>query len=339
MHYILQDENALYYECGFSCDHALYLHCGSEAYFITDGRYTVEAEALVQGAEVITSADLIKSAARLLVRHKTKKLRYDPKEWRVAAYERLASLVKTDLVPAPDLSHHKRILKRPDELDLLRRAAKLGRQAFKRLARQIDREGFGADEIALTYQAKGILSDFGRYDLSFDPIVAIGPNAAKPHALPTQRSLNQGDLLLVDAGLKYRRYCSDRTRTVQADPTFGFTRSQSFASRKIQRAYDTVRKAHDRAITKARIGMQARRVDALAREVIDKAGFGSYFVHSTGHGVGLDIHEMPYISAKSKVTIEEGMVFTIEPGIYLPGEFGIRIEDMVAMVSGRAEVL
>jgi Xaa-Pro aminopeptidase len=120
---------------------------------------------------------------------------------------------------------------------------------------------------------------------------------------------------------------------------FRFPKKQHFSNKRIQKAYDAVLKAHDRAIAKARSGMKAKEIDALARAVIEKAGFGNYFVHSTGHGVGLDIHEMPYIASKSETTIEDGMVFTIEPGIYLPGAFGIRIEDMVAMVDGRAKVL
>ena len=207
------------------------------------------------------------------------------------------------------------------------------------MAKEFRKNGFGEDEYTLTHMAKGILGDFGKYDLSFDPIVAINKNAAKPHATPTSTKLEKDDLLLVDAGLKYKRYCSDRTRTVQADKYFMFETHQSFKRKKIQKAYDTVLKAHDNAIAKARSGMKAKKVDALTRDIVSKAGFGEYYVHSTGHGVGLDIHEMPYISTKSDTIIEDGMVYTIEPGIYIPNEFGIRIEDMVAMVDGKAKVL
>ena len=339
MNYILRDENALYYECGYSCDHALYLHCGSDAYFITDGRYAIEAGEKVRGAEVIIARDLIRAACKVIRKSGIRRLRFDPKEWSVDAFEHLACTPRVRFKKVPDLSHKKRIIKSQQEIAILSTAATLGRKAFDRLAREIHRNGFGQNEQSLTYSAKAILSDLGRYDLSFDPIVAIGANAAKPHALPTERRLAKGDLLLVDAGLKYRRYCSDRTRTVHADKRFRFDTPQRFKSKKIQKAYDTVLKAHDRAIRKARTGMRAKKIDALAREVITKAGFGDYFVHSTGHGVGLDIHEMPFISARSRTTIEDGMVFTIEPGIYIPGEFGIRIEDMVAMVEGRAVVL
>jgi Xaa-Pro aminopeptidase len=336
---MLKDENAIYYECGYSCDNALYLHLGSETFFITDSRYTIDANENVNGAQVVINGDLYAAALKILKKAKVKKVLFDPKEWSVAGFEKLSSQSKITFIQELDLSHKKRIIKSDKELLILAKAAKLGKKAFTALAKEFRKNGFGQDEYRLTYMAKSILSDFGKYDLSFDPIVAINANAAKPHALPTDATLSKNDLLLVDAGLKYKRYCSDRTRTVQADKYFLFNTHQKFKSKKRQKAYDTVLKAHDNAIEKARSGMKAKKVDALTRDIIAKAGFAEYYVHSTGHGVGLDIHEMPYISAKSDTVIEDGMVYTIEPGIYIPGEFGIRIEDMVAMVDGKAQVL
>jgi Xaa-Pro aminopeptidase len=339
MNYMLKDENAIYYECGYSCDNALYLHLGKEAFLITDSRYTIDAQEHVRGAEVVIARDLYRKAAEILKKAKVKKVFFDPKEWSVAGFEVLNTETKVHFVPEPDFSHKKRIIKSDEELKIIAKAAKLGAKAFKTLAKVFNEEGFGKDEYALTYMAKGVLGNYGKYDLSFDPIVAINANAAKPHATPTKKRLKKGDLLLVDAGLKYKRYCSDRTRTVYAGERFSFGTKQCFGKKKIQKAYDTVLKAHDRAIRKARSGMKAREVDALTRDLIEKAGFGKYYVHSTGHGVGLDIHEMPYIASKSDTIIEDGMVFTIEPGIYIPGEFGIRIEDMVTMIDSKAKVL
>lgn len=339
MNYMLKDENAIYFECGYSCDNALYLSLGNEAFFITDSRYTIDATQHVRKAQVIINGDLYAQAAQILKNAKVKKVIFDPKEWSVAGFDRIRSQVECTFEPEMDFSHKKRIIKNEEELKLLSRAAKLGAKAFKALATAFNAEGLGESEYRLTYKAKSILSDFGSYDLSFDPIVAINKNAAKPHATPTSKKLSWGDLLLVDAGLKYKRYCSDRTRTVFVQEGFGFDTKQTFSKLKIQKAYDTVLKAHDNAIAKARSGMKAKEVDALTRDVITKAGFGEYYVHSTGHGVGLDIHEMPYISTKSDTLIEDGMVFTIEPGIYIPNAFGIRIEDMVAMVEGKAVVL
>ncbi len=336
---MLRSESAVYYECGYSCDNAIFLRLGKEAFFITDGRYTVDAEANVKDAAVITTNDLAAAAKKLLKKHNVKKIAYDPKEWTLFAFERLSSELKCTFKPIVDMSHKKRILKTPKEMALLDEAARLGAQAFDAFALWLDKKGSDKNETRLTWKAASFLSDKGRFPLSFEPIVAIGENAAKPHATPTNRRLRGNDLLLMDAGLKYRRYCSDRTRTVNYAKGFAFDYTQRFDDKTMQKAYDTVLKAHDRAIAKAKTGMKARKIDALAREVIEKAGFGKYFIHSTGHGVGLDIHEMPYISSRSETRIEEGMVFTIEPGIYIPGYFGIRIEDTVAMVNGRAKIL
>jgi len=339
MNYMLKDENAIYYECGYSCDNALYLSLGSEAFFITDSRYTIDATEYVQGATVVISRDLYAEAVSLLKKSKVKKVIFDPKEWTVAGFERISSHSKVMFKQELDFSHKKRIIKSDEELKILAKAAKLGAKAFKALAKEFNANGIGENEYTLTHKAKGFLGDFGKYELSFDPIVAIDENAAKPHAMPTSSILSLGDLLLVDAGLKYKRYCSDRTRTICVNDNFKFNTKPNFSSKKIQKAYDTVLKAHDNAIVKARSGMKAKKVDALTRDVITKAGFGEYYVHSTGHGVGLDIHEMPYISTRSDTIIKDGMVYTIEPGIYIPGEFGIRIEDMVAMVDGKAILL
>ncbi len=339
MNYMLKDENAIYYECGYSCDNALYLRLGADAFFITDGRYTIDAKENVVGAAVVIDGDLYGKAAKILKKHQVKKIVFDPKEWSVAGFDKIRQKVKTTFKPVLDFSHKKRIVKSEEELKIVAKAAKLGAKAFKQLAKEFRKNGFGKDEYTLTHMAKGILGDFGKYELSFEPIVAINKNAAKPHATPTSTILEKNDLLLVDAGLKYKRYCSDRTRTVQADKYFMFDMHQSYKRKKIQKAYDVVLKAHDNAIAKACSGMKAKKVDALTRDIVEKAGYGKYYVHSTGHGVGLDIHEMPYISKKSDTIIEDGMVYTIEPGIYIPNAFGIRIEDMVAMVDGKAKVL
>ncbi len=340
MNYILRDENAVYYECGYSCDNAIFVSIGSEKWFITDSRYTLEAKEAVRGADVVEASDLFCALRSLLRRSAATRIVYDPKEWSVYAIGQIRDkLTHLRFVPKPDFSHRKRIVKREDEISLLKKAAQLGREGFDTFAKYLNLSGLDRREKRLHFEAKAAMSGYGEFELSFDPIVAIGANAAKPHAVPTDRVLKEGDLLLVDAGLKYKRYCSDRTRTVFVSEGFGFEDDQRFSSPRIQKAYDLVRSAHDRAIESARSGMTGAQIDRLAREVIERGGMGEFFVHSTGHGVGLDIHEMPYISARSSTVVEEGMVFTIEPGIYVPGEFGIRIEDMVVISNGRAEIL
>ena len=339
MNYIVKDENAIYYECGYSSDNALFLKLGSEAFFITDSRYTIEAQENVKDATVIIDGNLYLQANQLIQQSNIKKLVYDPKEWTLFYFALLNKDLKIKFKEIPDFSHKKRVIKSSEELLKLKKAVSLGAEAFDTFAQLIHESGFKKDENLLTFLAKSMLSKQGDYALSFDPIVAVNANAAKPHALPTDTKLRKNDLLLVDAGLKYNRYCSDRTRTVSASKDFKFDYNQQFKKKKIQKAYDLVLKAHDNAIEKARSGMKAKKIDALTRDIITNGGMGEYYVHSTGHGVGLDIHEMPYISSKSEMLVEDGMVYTIEPGIYIPGEFGIRIEDMVTMVSGKVVVL
>jgi Xaa-Pro aminopeptidase len=340
MNRIHRDESSLYDACGYSCDNAIYLRLGSEAFFITDGRYTVDAEAQVQGAEVITARDLAKEAAKRIRKSTITKITYDPKEWDVYTFERLKSKTKVRWKPQLLLAQKSRIIKSPEAIKHLAKAARIGAAAFDAFAALVDATGVGLSEQELFQVAQTALGgDEGRA-LSFEPIVAIGANAAKPHAHPDSGTiLKKGDLLLFDAGIKHKRYCSDRTRTVRVKKGFAFDIDQHFKDKQTQKAYDTVRKAHDKAIAKARSGMRARDIDAIARDIIDKAGFGRYFVHSTGHGVGLDIHELPVISAHSRTRIKDGMVYTVEPGIYIPGKFGIRIEDTVVMAEGRARVL
>jgi Xaa-Pro aminopeptidase len=338
--YILLNENAIYFECGFSCDNVVFLKLGNEQYFITDARYTVEAKEYTKNCEVIESSDFIKDVQNLLKKNKIKKITFDPNDFKLSFYQKLTQDLKTKFEAKENFSKQKRIIKTDEEIEILKKAAKIGRKGFKELAKFIQKNGFEQSENFLHFKAIEKMSQIGKYDLSFDPIVAINKNAAKPHALPTNKKLKLNDLILVDAGVKYKRYCSDRTCTANANfENFSFKRAQKFKNKKHQKIYDIVYKAQLNAIEKARVGMKASQIDSLTRKVIEKAGYGEYFVHSTGHGVGLDIHEFPNINSKSDVIIEDNMVFTIEPGIYLPNEFGVRIEDTVVMKNGKAVIL
>jgi len=338
MNYILKDENAIYYECNYSCDNAIYLSLGSESFFITDARYTVEAAQKVKNSKVIKSKHLLKSVIKLIKKSTINKIEFDPNEWSYHAIMYLKDNLPIKFSSHIDLSHKKRAIKSESEIRLLQKAVTLGENGFNKFASYLINNGLGKKESTLSFNNMLSMSHKGRYDSSFDPIVAINENASKPHALTTSKKLKINDLLLVDAGIKYKRYCSDRTRTASFDNNFSFNIEQKFKSKKIQRAYDTVRKAHDVAISKARVGMRANEIDAFARDVIQKSEFKDCFIHSTGHGVGLDIHEYPYINNTNKMIIEQNMVFTIEPGIYIDNEFGIRIEDMLYMDNNKAVV-
>ena len=334
---LMQDENAVYYEVGFSCDNEILLLLGDERYFITDARYTTEAKEHIKNAEVVEARNLYKAAREILRKKRVKNIFYDPKEFCCSELSELQKL-HINFKPKKDLSWQKRVIKSDEEIELIKKSVQLNKEAFAKFATFLQKAE-GLTEKRLQFEAKRFLSRNGEYALSFEPIVAIGANAAKPHAYPTEHRLQRGDLILFDAGIKYERYCSDRTRTSFFDGHISFEKEQSFKNPKIQRAYDVVKKAQEEAIKKARSGMKAQELDKVARDIIDTSEFKGAFVHSLGHGVGLDIHEMPFINAKNEQILEDGMVFTIEPGIYIPGEFGIRIEDMVVLQSGKAEVL
>jgi len=329
LNYILKDENATYYECGFSSDNAYFLKVGDEKYFITDSRYTTEAKAEVKSdVEVVDGGrDLVKKARELIRKSKVKRVTIDPNEWSIANFESLQKL-KINIQKKPNFSQQKRIIKSQDELNILFEAVKKGKSAFREFEKYFKQSGEGLSEKRLNFAMQNFMKFNGEYELSFNPITAVDKNSALPHALPSSDILKKDSLLLVDAGLKYKRYCSDRTETF-------INKNDKFQ----QKIYDIVLKAHDKAIKAVKVGVKAKEIDKVAREVIEKSGYGKYFIHSTGHGVGLDIHELPVISQKSETILEEGMVFTIEPGIYLPGEFGVRIEDMVCIKNSSVEVM
>lgn len=385
-HFITQDESAQYFEVGYSCDNAILLCLGDERVFITDARYTTEAsENLSSGVELVQSNNLLESAINILSKSAIKSLSFDSTQLSVSAFEKLKSALQIELKPAPNFHQMLRICKSEQEISLIKESQRLNKEAYKRFAKIIDEicsdknsayqkvfldDSHSLSEKELFAIAKVVLENGGKYDLSFCPILAINQNAAKPHALPSDKKLQNGDLLLFDAGIKYKRYCSDMTRTTRinfecedfARKDFDsrdfecknggkqksseakssgthFDKSQTFANKELQKIYDTVLKAQENCIKNLRAGMSGKQIDALARGVIEKAGFGKYFSHSTGHGIGLDIHEQPFISTRSETIIEDNMVFSIEPGIYIPQHYGVRIEDLVVVRGGKAEVL
>jgi len=333
MNYILNKENEIYYECGWSSDNAIFLSIDGEKFIITDGRYTLDAKDNAK-AKVIEARNLVKKAREIILKKRVKKLKIDPHNWSREEYKKLSEVVT--LQNAPFFSFKKRMVKTQKELEIIKKAVKLGAKAFDEFAKVIET---GIDEYELSFRFKEKLTNRGKMDLSFEPIVAINENAAKPHATLTNKVLKKGDLLLLDAGIKYKRYCSDRTRTIYIGDKIDMGKNQKF-DKNIQKVYDVVLKAQETAIKAVKPGIKAKELDKIARDVIEKAGYGKYFVHSLGHGVGLDIHEWPFINSRNETILKEGMVFTIEPGIYIPGEFGIRIEDMVCInYKGECEIL
>lgn len=336
--FILKNENAIFYECGYSCDNALYLSLKDECFFITDARYSIEARENIKNATVIESNSLIKDAKKLIKKFNIKKISFDPLSFSVSEFKNLSSSLNLNFKSSPNFSQKKREIKSQHEINLLKEAAKLGEKCFDDLAKFIN-ESKNLSEEEINFNAQMIFRQNGALNLSFEPITAINANAAKAHALPTKTKLKNGDLLLVDGGIKFKRYCSDRTRTAFFDNKLNFSKDQIYKNQKHQEIYDIVKEAQYQAIKAIKPGILACEVDSIARDFIAKNGYGKEFFHSTGHGVGLDIHELPIISPKSKTKLKEGMVFSVEPGIYLENEFGVRIEDVVVVTKNGCEIL
>lgn len=242
-----------------------------------------------------------------------------------------ASLLQTyalncELVPADQVVGGLRMRKEPGEVALMRRAAEMAQEALSAILPGLA-PGMTEREIASRLRQEILM--VGAENLSFQPIVSTGPNAANPHALPSDRPLQPGDFLLFDWGLYADGYASDITRTFpvgEMEP-------------EMREIYEVVKRANGAGRAAVRPGTTCSAVDAAARAVIEEAGYGEFFTHRTGHGLGMEIHEPPYIVAGNERVLEVGMTFTIEPGIYLPGRNGVRIEDDVVVTEGGCESL
>lgn len=231
-----------------------------------------------------------------------------------------------ELIPTGGLASELRAVKEPDELMVIQRAIDVADGAMEQVAGRL-RPGLTEREVA--WDLERTMRELGADALSFDTIVASGPNGAKAHHRPSERALEDGDGIVIDMGALYDGYCSDITRTFVLGK----------ASEQFRKVYDTVLAAQETTEATLRGGMTGAEIDGLAREVITAAGYGDAFGHSLGHGIGIAVHELPGVGPNSKGVVEDGMVFSVEPGIYLTGWGGVRIEDLVVMENGRGRVL
>jgi Xaa-Pro aminopeptidase len=219
------------------------------------------------------------------------------------------------------------MVKSEEEVAKLLSAVRRAERAFRSVRKRVV-AGRSEREIALAME--GVMRRLGASRVAFDLIVASGPRSAMPHGLASEKKIQTGDLVVIDFGAECDGYFSDMTRTLYAGKRLTGTK---------RRIFEVVRAAQEAAILRVKPGRTFGEIDKAAREVIGKAGFGAYFGHGTGHGIGLEVHERPYVAPKNQVLVEEGMVFTIEPGIYIPGVGGVRIEDMVLATADGCQVL
>jgi Xaa-Pro aminopeptidase len=212
--YILKNENSIYYECGYSCDNCIYISLEDESFFITDSRYEIDAKEHIKNNSSISIVNnLIRQAKKILKKSKIKKIIFDPNDFSYFMFTALNDKTKINFTAKPNFSKQKRIIKSNDEIKLIKKAMKTARIGFGKFQEYLANQGIGKSEKYLAYMAETLLSDYGKYNLSFDAIIAINENSAKPHAHPSDTLYKDNDLLLFDGGIKYKRYCSDRTVT------------------------------------------------------------------------------------------------------------------------------
>jgi Xaa-Pro aminopeptidase len=298
-----------------------------DALFVTDFRYQEQAKYEVKGCTIkIEQKERAKEIKSICDKHGIRKLGFEDHNVTFGFYKKMLGN-KINTKPLTHVVESLRLIKSQKELSCINTAVKRAERAFRKLLPFI-RSGTTEQKLAL--QLEEFLKKQGCKILPFGVIVASGPLSALPHAKPTQRILKKGDLVVFDWGGECEGYFSDMTRTV-------ILRAKYISRQKA--LYHNVLSAQDKAIKAVSSGIKASVVDAAARDFIRQIGYGDFFGHGTGHGVGLAVHEKPVVSWRSKDMIEDNMVFTVEPGIYLPEFGGVRIEDMVVVRRNKAKIL
>lgn len=315
------------YLSGFTGTSGVIVITSHDAFFLTDSRYAAQSEYEVSGLRVKIYKKQTEDVAFLINRLKPRCIGFEANGLTYEMYRRLKGLLQGKrLVPLSDDINRIRAIKSAGELKLMRRAVGLAAVGFNAAMNCIT-AGIRECDAALNMEME--IRKNGADGLSFDIIVASGIRAALPHGKASTKVIKKAETVIVDLGARYQGYHSDETCTFMVGKP----------GREQKKVYQIVKDAHDKAIEAVRPGVKASYVDSVARAFIKDAGYGKYFGHGTGHGVGLAVHEWPNISPYNDDVLEEAMVFTIEPGIYIHGWGGVRIEDMVIVKNDGCEVL
>ena len=328
---ISQPENR-YYLSGFDGSSGFLLITLQNAILATDFRYIEQAKIQAPDYEIFrianNAADWLPG---LVAKLNFKRLGFEAGHITYALYQQLTDILgkaepQLKLVPLDGLVESLRARKEPEEIELITRAVEMADNAFEYI-KDIIHSGMTEKELA--WEIEKFLREKGSQTVPFDIIVASGPNSALPHAKPSSCAIRPGEPIIIDIGARCEGYSSDLTRTICLgipDDTFN-------------KVYDTVLRAQQAALTAIQAGMTGDQADSLARAIIEQAGYGEAFGHALGHGIGLAPHEQPRLGPRSLEFLVDGMVFTIEPGIYLTGWGGARIEDDVIMESGKVRAI
>jgi len=316
------------YLTGYTGSNGVVIIMPDRAAFFTDPRYRIQAGLEVDCSVRVVSGALLSSVAQYLRRMKSKRVGFEKSRMTVEAYQTLkdALPMRSSLEPIVGWIERQRAIKSSGEISAIRRSVDLNSRAFEQAVRHV-RPGMSEGDLAAELDYR--MRRQGAEGPAFETIVAAGPRTALPHARPTSARLGRGALLLVDMGAMLDGYASDMTRMLFLGKP----------GTRVKRAYKAVLDAQLAAVSAVRAGVPAKTVDRAARRVLASHGLANAFVHSTGHGLGLEIHEPPRIGKKEKTRLETGMAITIEPGVYVEGFGGIRIEDTVTVTENGCEVL
>ncbi len=326
---LLTSPHSLRYFTGFSGGEGVALLGKTERFLFVDSRYTEAASAEAKDVTVVefSGGTRNQEIGRRIADLNLKTLGYEETELTVAEYEQLQrDLPNADWIGCAQELRERRMVKTEEEIEALRVAEQIGVDAFLAVLPQI-KPGMTENQLAaeLEYQMRSR----GAEGTSFETIAISGKKTSMPHGRPDDKKLEYGDFVTMDFGCRYRGYCSDMTRTIVLGK----------ATEEQKKIYEIVRLAQEAGLSVIRTGITGKEADAAARSVITDAGYGEYFGHSLGHGVGLQIHELPNLSPMSETVLQPGMVVTCEPGIYIPHFGGVRIEDMVCVTQDGCENL
>jgi Xaa-Pro aminopeptidase len=316
------------YLCGFTGSDGAFILTQKGCFFLTDSRYWTQADEEVKGAQIIHYKKKLDGIVPLLLDLKLKNIGFESLSLTFSFHRSLSEKLANEakLIPLEDELKNLRAVKDAQELALIQRAIDISSKAFLHILEML-KEGVFEREVAL--EMESFMKHTGADAIGFDIIIASGKRSALPHGRASGKRIGRGDLILIDFGSGFQGYHSDQTRTVVC--------GQPSAEQK--KVYQVVKDAHDKAIEKVSPGIPIQEVDAAARDHIRNQGYGEYFGHGLGHGIGLAVHEDPVVNFENKGLVQEGMVFTIEPGIYLPNWGGVRTEDMIRVTPHGAEVL
>lgn len=307
------------YMTGFTGTAGVALMSKEKAIFITDFRYTEQATEQAKDFEIVEHKGAIEEEiSRQIQSLGIKRLGFEQDDVTFSTYQQYQQKFEVELIPISGLIESLRLVKTDNEIEILQKAAKIADDAFEHIQSFIKP---GVREFEIANELEFFMRKQGATSSSFDMIVASGERSALPHGVASEKKIQSGELVTMDFGALYQGYCSDITRTVAVGEI----------KPELRKIYDIVLEAQENGVKKIKPGMTGKEADATTRDIINDRGYGEYFGHSTGHGIGLEIHEAPRLSITSDVVLKPGMVVTVEPGIYIPGVGGCRIEDDIVI--------